>query len=40
MVDVANWTRTSTPGEPQVAPTGGRFVGTSAALLSEMLTSA
>src|SRR5450756_1673478 len=49
MDDVADWTTTSTPAEPQVSPTGGRpasvaaggrVVGTSAALLWEVLTSA
>src|SRR5450830_1142476 len=49
MDDVADWTTTSTPAEPQVSPTGGRpasvaaggrVVGTSAVLLWGVLTSA
>jgi len=49
MDDVADWTTTSRPAEPQVSPTGGRppsvaaggrVVGTSAVLLWEVLTSA
>jgi len=49
MDDVADWTTTSTPAEPQVSPTGGRpasvaaggrVVGTSAVLLWDVLTSA
>jgi len=49
MDDVADWTTTLTPAEPQVSPTGGRpasvaaggrVVGTSAVLLWDVLTSA
>jgi hypothetical protein len=49
MVDVADWTTSSTPVGPQVAPTGGRpasvaaggrVLGTSAVVLWEALTSA